>query len=152
MEVRFMKKRGVTLIELIVVMVIIGILAAFFAPNISAWLPSYRLRSAARDLVSTMRTGQMKAVSTNLTYRVSFTLPATYVLEYRDTMNNWVQEGNTTNLPSGISISALSLSTGTNAQFNPNATSSSGSVTLRNNRGTERLLTLTSSTGRVTIQ
>jgi prepilin-type N-terminal cleavage/methylation domain-containing protein len=78
-----MNKKGVTLIELIVVMVIIGIGAVLFAPNIGAFLPSYRLRSAARDIVSTMRTAQMKAVSTNLNYRVSFTkTPPTYTLQY----------------------------------------------------------------------
>ena len=58
-----MNKRGVTLIELIVVFVIIAILAVLMVPNIGAWLPSYRLRGATRDVVSTLRTAQMKAVS-----------------------------------------------------------------------------------------
>ncbi len=147
-----MNKKGVTLIELIVVMVIIGILAAFFAPNIGAWLPNLRLRSAARDIVSTMRTAQMKAVSTNLAYRVSFTLPSSYILQYRNTLGNWVNEGVTQNFPSGISIAAINFNTGNNAEFNSNATSSSGSIRLQNTRGTERQLTITPSTGRVTIQ
>jgi len=147
-----MHKKGVTLIELIVVMVIIGILAAFLAPNIGAWLPNLRLRSAARDIVSTMRTAQMKAVSTNLAYRVSFTLPSSYILQYRNTLGNWVNEGVTQNFPSGISIAAINFNTGNNAEFNSNATSSSGSIRLQNARGTERQLTITPSTGRVTIQ
>jgi len=146
-----MKKKGVTLIELIVVMVIIGIAAAFFAPNISAWLPNYRLRGATRDLVSTMRTAQMKAVSTNLTYQVSFTTAASYILQYRNTAGTWVNEGVTQNLPTGVSFSSINF-TGNNAVFNPNSTSSSGSVTLQNNRGGERRVTLTSSTGRVRIE
>ena len=41
-----MRKRGVTLVELVVVMAIIAIGAAFVAPNIGAWIPNYRLRSA----------------------------------------------------------------------------------------------------------
>ena len=147
-----MNKKGVTLIELIVVMVIIGILAAFFAPNIGAWLPNFRLRSAARDIVSTMRTAQMKAVSTNLEYRVSFTLPSSYILQYRNTLGNWVNEGVTQNFPSGISIAAINFNTGNNAEFNSNSTSSSGSIRLQNTRGTERQLRITPSTGRVTIQ
>jgi prepilin-type N-terminal cleavage/methylation domain-containing protein len=148
-----MNKKGVTLIELIVVMVIIGIGAVLFAPNIGAWLPNYRLRSAARDVVSTMRTAQVRAVSNNMAYRVSFTqVPPSYVLQYQNTLGAFVTEGAIETLPTGISISAINLTTGNNAVFNPNSTSSSGSLTLRNSRGTERRLTLTPSTGRVTIQ
>jgi prepilin-type N-terminal cleavage/methylation domain-containing protein len=147
-----MNRKGVTLIELIVVIVIIGIGAVLFAPNIGAWLPNYRLRGAARDVVSTMRTAQMKAVSTNMTYRVSLTqTPASYVLQYQNTLGNWVTEGVTQNFPSGISISAINFA-GNNAVFNPNSTSSSGSLTLQNTRQTVRRLTVTPSTGRITIQ
>ena len=39
-----MNKKGVTLIELIVVMVIIAIGAILLVPNIGAWLPNYRLK------------------------------------------------------------------------------------------------------------
>jgi type IV fimbrial biogenesis protein FimT len=145
-----MNRKGVTLLELIVVIVIIGIGAVLFAPNIGAWLPNYRLRSAARDVVSTMRTAQMRAVSTNLVYQISFTLPGSYVLQYQNTGGVFPEGANQT-LPSGISISAINIA-GNNAVFNPNSTSSSGSITLQNTRGTVRRLTVTSSTGRVTIQ
>jgi prepilin-type N-terminal cleavage/methylation domain-containing protein len=146
-----MNKKGVTLIELIVVMVIIAIGAALFVPNIGGFLPSYRLRSGARNIVSTMRTAQMKAVSTNMTYRVSFTT-TTYILQYENPPGTWVNEGNTKTLPTGISISAVNLSSGNNAIFNPNSTSSSGSLTLKNKRGTTSRLLLTPSTGRVKIK
>jgi prepilin-type N-terminal cleavage/methylation domain-containing protein len=149
MEVRFMNKKGVTLLELIVVMVIIGIGAVLFTPNISGWMRSYRLRSATRDIVSTMRTAQMKAVSTNTIYQVSFTLPVSYVLQYQDAGGNFVTEGATQTLPSGISIAAVNFAAN-NAVFNPNSTSSTGSITLQNSK-TQRKLTLTPSTGRVTI-
>ncbi len=147
-----MDKKGVTLIELIIVMVIIAVAAGFIAPNIGAWLPNYRLRSAARDIVSTMRTAQMKAISTNLTYQVLFTpagTPTSYILQYQTTAG-FVNDGAIQNLPSGITIPTITIS-GSNAVFNPNSTSSSGSVTLQNNKGTQRRLTLTPSTGRVTI-
>ena len=155
-----MNKKGVTLIELIVVMVIIGILAAFFAPNIGAWLPNLRLRSAARDIVSTMRTAQTKAVSTNLEYRVySNSGERKYWTERGNQSSgstNWVgttapgnpaREGAINDLPTGVTINFNGF-----IEFNPDSTSSSGSITLQNSRGTERQLTITASTGRVTSQ
>ena len=65
MSMRKRNKKGITLIELVVVMIIIAIGAVLLVPNIGGWLPNYRLRSATRDIVSTLRTAQMKAVSSN---------------------------------------------------------------------------------------
>lgn len=155
---RFMKqmnKRGVTLIELIVVLVIIAIGALLLVPNIGGWLPSYRLRSAIRDVASTLRVAQMKAVSTNMEYRVSFNNPVagSYVLQ-RHTGGLWVDEGAPQTLPTGIVISAITfpLDGAWNcAEFNPNSTSSTGSITLQNTKGAQKGITLTTSTGRAKI-
>ena len=146
-----MNKKGVTLIELVVVMVIIAIGAVLLAPNIGAWLPNYRLRSATRDAVSMLRTAQIKAVSNNTEYQVLFNPgPGTYILQYRDTGGNWVNEGATQTLPPGIQISASFP--GNIANFNPNSTSSTGSMMLRNTKGQTRTITLTPATGRIKIE
>jgi len=145
-----MNKKGVTLLELIIVMVIIAIGATLVAPNIGQWLQHYRLRSATRDIVSTMRTAQMKAVSTNREYRVSLNgTTESYILQYKNTMGNWLDEGVTQTLPKGIEINGDAVF---NAEFNPNSTSSSGSVTLRNTKGSERRIVLTAATGRIRIE
>lgn len=138
---------------MIVVMVIIGLGALLFVPNISGFLPSYRLRGAARDIVSTMKNAQVRAVSTGMTYRVRFTqTPPSFVLEYFDTgSGNWVAEGTSQSLPTGISIVSINF-TGDNAQFNSNMTASAGSIRLQNNRGTQKVVSVASSTGRIQLQ
>lgn len=149
-----MNKKGVTLIELVVVFVIIAIGAVLLAPNIGAWLPNYRLRSATRDIVSTMRTAQMRAVSANTRYRVDFNLANNnYVLQYQTTLGAaWVNEGATQNLPTGITFIGANFGGASQAVFNPNSTSSGGSVALQNEKKKiQRNITLTPATGRVRI-
>jgi prepilin-type N-terminal cleavage/methylation domain-containing protein len=150
-----MNKKGVTLIELVIVFAIIAIAAVLLAPNIGAWLPNYRLRSTTRDIVSTMRVAQMKAVSNNFQYRVNLN-PGdvganSYKLEYYNTGGNWLPDGAIQALPSGIIISDNTLPND-RAEFNPNSTSSSGSVTLQNSKGSQKRITLTAATGRIKIE
>jgi prepilin-type N-terminal cleavage/methylation domain-containing protein len=152
-------KKGVTLIELIVVFVIIAIGAVLLAPNIGAWLPNYRLRSATRDIVSTMRTSQMKAVSTNLEYRSYFNAgERKYWIErgnQSSNSTNWVgttasdnaaREGSLNSLPSGVTISFTGF-----VEFNPDSTCNASTITLTNNKGKQSAITLVSSTGRVNV-
>jgi prepilin-type N-terminal cleavage/methylation domain-containing protein len=146
-----MDRRGVTLIELIVVMVIIAIAAALTIPNIGRWIPGYRLRSAARDVVSLMRSAQMKAVSSNTQFRVSFNdVNHSYILQ-RKSGEVWVDDGTVQTLPPGIQIVGITLP-GKNAEFNPNSTSSSGSVTLRNPKDAEKRIVLYSATGKIRVE
>jgi prepilin-type N-terminal cleavage/methylation domain-containing protein len=145
-----MNNKGVTLIELLVVFVIIAIMAALMAPNIGAWLPNYRLRSATRDIVSTFRGAQMRAISENISYQVSFNTAETGVA------NNMAYffGGTVTTLPSGITIVSNTLQN-LRAVFNPDCTCTpapAGSVTLQNTKGAQRRISIASATGRVTIQ
>jgi Tfp pilus assembly protein FimT len=152
-----MKKRnprGITLIELVVVFVIIAIGAVLLVPNISAWLPNYRLRSATRDVASILRTAQMKAVSTNIPYGVGFEANSCQL--YRSS-GGLIPEGSSVILPSGVQFSNNTFPVNGTlgkpfAQFNPNSTSSSGGVSLLNIKGTQKRITLTTATGRVRIE
>jgi len=145
-----MNKKGITLMELIIVMAIIALGAVLMVPNIGAWLPNYRLRSATRDIVSTMRLAQMKAVSTNVPYTVTFDEGNnSYIVQYQTT-SGLKDDGATQRLPAGITMSA-DFEGLDSAVFNPNSTASSGNLRLQNTKGGQKTVTLFATTGRVRI-
>ena len=149
-----MNKKGVTLIELIVVFVIIAIMAVLIAPNIGAWLPRYRLRSATRDIVSTMRDAQMRAVSRRLQYQVDFNVAAnSYILQYNS--GGWINDGPVQTTPSGIIVNIAGLPGGT-ATFNTDSTCpNGGNITLSYQKGgvtqAQKRILLSVATGRTKI-
>ncbi|MHB8137498.1 MAG: GspH/FimT family pseudopilin [Smithellaceae bacterium] len=63
---------GFSLVELIIVMAIMGIVAAIAAPNFTRYRDNTNLREAARDIVSDIQFYKQKAVSENVTYRITF--------------------------------------------------------------------------------
>jgi prepilin-type N-terminal cleavage/methylation domain-containing protein len=146
--------KGITLIELVVVMVIIAIGAVLLVPNIGAWLPNYRLRSGTRDIVSTLRFAQMRAVSTNMPYGVAFDANSCQI--YRSS-GGLIPEGSPVNLPSGVQFNNNTFPVdGTLgkpfAQFNANSMASAGGLTVENpQKRTERRITLSPSTGKVNV-
>lgn len=147
-------KKGITLVELVIVFVIIAIGAVLLVPNIGTWLPNFRLRGATRDVASILRTAQMKAVSTNIPYGVAFD-DHSYQL-YRSS-GGLIPEGSVVTLPNGVEFKDNTFPVNGDlnkhfAEFNPNSTSSTGGVSLLNNKGAKKKITLTAATGRVKIE
>lgn len=64
--------KGVTLIEVAVVMAIVAIIGLFMAPAIGGWLDNFRIRQAAREISSDLQFAKMKAISTGVRYTVVF--------------------------------------------------------------------------------
>jgi prepilin-type N-terminal cleavage/methylation domain-containing protein len=145
-----MNKKGVTLIELLIVFAIIGVMAGLLAPNIGAWLPSYRLRSATRNIVSTFRGAQMRAISEQIPYPVSFNGADTGMASNA----GYVYAGTVTALPPGITIVSNTLPA-LRVTFNPDGTINTAIppiITLQNTKGIQKTITVRSATGRATIQ
>ena len=74
-------KSGFTIIELAITLMIIGIMASIAIPSFSVWLPSYRLKSAARELYSNLQLAKLTAVRQNQNCSITFsTSPDQYVI------------------------------------------------------------------------
>ena len=58
-----MKKRAFTLVELLVVIAVIGTIIAFAYPTTSRFSSQINLNNGAKELVSTLRANQAKAIS-----------------------------------------------------------------------------------------
>ncbi|MFA4910265.1 MAG: GspH/FimT family pseudopilin [Desulfobacteria bacterium] len=105
MRIRLRDKKGFTMIELLIVVAIIGITAAVASPYIIDWIPTMRVNSAARDLVSEMQLARMKAVSERNDYVITFDTTTNQYSIYDDNDSNFSTSNvlvKTVNLPSGI--------------------------------------------------
>jgi len=70
--VKIRKNNGFSLIEMIIVIAIIGILAAIASPNYIAYRDNTNLREAARDIESDIQLCKQRAVSENAEYSMTF--------------------------------------------------------------------------------
>ncbi|MDD4649563.1 MAG: GspH/FimT family pseudopilin [Desulfoplanes sp.] len=87
-------QRGVSMIELLVVMAIIAIMLGWGGAHMVTHLSEYRLKAAVRDLISTMQKARMTAVRNNAETAVFFD-PAngTYSLCTGSGDGNWGTRG-----------------------------------------------------------
>jgi prepilin-type N-terminal cleavage/methylation domain-containing protein len=96
-------KRGVTLLELMVVLAIIGVMMAVAVPSYYAWLPHLRVKGAARDVAEALQIARMKAVAKNNAYIVIFKFNA-------DSPPNSFSMGPRTGAPTDVEFSEESNS------------------------------------------
>ena len=86
-------KDGFTLIELMIVIAIVGVMAAIALPNLLAWIPDMRLKGAARDLYSDFQKARITAVKENKDVRIRFDYTAgTVGYYYFDTDNDSIHD------------------------------------------------------------
>lgn len=120
MGVKKRHNKGVTLIELVVVMAIIAIMGLFMSPALGEWVAGFRLRGTAKDLEDTFQQARLKAISTRTPFRVQLNInsgssPETFVLQNDpddDPDQGWLNDGAVITLPKGVNIDNIDGATG----------------------------------------
>jgi len=79
-DVHRSRKSGFTLLEMLVVLVLIGLLAAFALPRVGKSLPGLQLRTAARQVAATFRYAAQRAMSEQAPYAVYFDVDGASVM------------------------------------------------------------------------
>jgi prepilin-type N-terminal cleavage/methylation domain-containing protein len=145
-------ERGVTLLELMIVVVIATVLAALAAPSFAEWQKDLTCREVTRHIASTLRYAKSRAISTNLEHRVEYE-PENR--RYRLTQGD--KSGNSSHwntivydwivLPPGVHID-----TNVNAiHLNTNGTASGGTISIQDGTKKTKFKVIVVSTGRIRI-
>ena len=82
-----MKKRGITLLEMIVVMTIIVIITAASIPSFLKFTNTARLRAGARDITTALRSARRYAITKRTAYAVTVYMNNYTVASLQNTMS-----------------------------------------------------------------
>jgi len=164
--------RGLTLVELLIAVAIIGMLSAVMIPGYMSGQPMRKLKSGARDVFSTFHQARSEAASKYRAHRVFFDLGAGEFRLERAEANciqscscvTWNPVLETTHkLPGGVTFESVNGATSGTAShaYNVNGTAqdltaacpngNTASVILRNSRG-ERYQVTVSTMGNIRMQ
>lgn len=90
MLIKQFNQLGVTLIELIVGVMIVGILIAVAAPNLSIWIQNSQIRTTAQAIQNGLQLARGEAVSRNTQIRFQLTSTTDNACILSSTSSNWV--------------------------------------------------------------
>lgn len=85
------RNAGITLMEMLMVMTIIGLLASVATPAVTAGMETVKLRNSAERLASTLRMARERSVRTRHYFQVTLD-PQTRRVELRDLEGDFVRE------------------------------------------------------------
>ena len=87
MRIRFRSNCGITLIEMMITVVIIGVVTGMAVPRFQAAWEKLRIRGADRDAVSTLRLARSMAITGKDPYGVYFDGNALTITLFKDIVN-----------------------------------------------------------------
>ena len=146
--------QGLTLLEIMTVIAILGILAAISVPNVIAWQQTAKLRGATRDLMSDLSMARMHAVKNGAVVKALFKKSG-YIL-FIDTNNDDVAGAGDDVLrskkyPPGNVMQKATFPGAKTAFYPSGAASPAGSVTL-DHGGSMQMKIIVNLVGRIRVQ
>jgi len=141
-------ENGLTLVDLLVTLMVTVILGLIGNMALQGFLANFRVRSAAREVVTTLHLARMRAVSQNTTHRVMFNV---------DARSYQLADGQSVSLPPGVRFNRDGADpitfTADEATFSPTGTSNGGRIFLRGLKEQQRYcIRVNPLTGRVRLQ
>ena len=94
------RNAGITLIEMLVVMTLIGLLASVATPSVTAGMETVKLRNSAERLAATLRLARERAVRTRHYFQVTVD-PQAHRVELRDLEGDFARDWQ---MPETISV------------------------------------------------
>jgi prepilin-type N-terminal cleavage/methylation domain-containing protein len=135
--------KGFTLVELIMVMTILGIIVAMALPPYLQWRKSLEYRTTARGVVAALREARSRAITDNQPHQV--------VIDSANRQYRLADYAMWTSLAPEVSLNTGATTTPYVVQYNPNGTSSGGTINVRDLDGTQRFQIVVNTTGRVVV-
>jgi prepilin-type N-terminal cleavage/methylation domain-containing protein len=149
-------RRGFTLAELMIVIVIMGLIAVASIPAIGRFLQSWRLSGETDQLAGFLRRARSTAVMKNRDVIFKFKMSDNTYFYFEDPDGDGVRDAQeyqsaTHELPPGISFEGHTLS-GPILIFGPRGNANEGgTITLQNRRDHTRMISVFGGTGNVSV-
>ncbi len=141
-------KKGFSLLELIVVLILVGLAAGVVMPSFSRGLRGLEMETAGRDLMTRMRHARSQAIAKQKVFRIILqkdeeeTVPDYYVFadEFEQQIRKFV-------LPEGVSVETEEQEFPVRINFYANGRSSGGLFTLKRETGRQMKISVDPITG-----
>jgi len=147
------RNNSFTLIELLIVIAIMGIMAAMAVPSYQTFMAQRRLNGAARQVMSDLMAARMKAITQNNEFKVFFLADGHQYQILDDDNNNGIADTGEAIQTKDIQTDYydVTMSSTANPIFYPRGTAPGGAtITLTNSRGSKYVKVAW--TGRVKIE
>ena len=168
------REKGITVVELIIVLIAIGVLSAIIIPQFKTY-STFKLNGAVQRLVSHLRYAQQEAITTQVSHQVDFDLSndaysvkidrSDYLNLDSEAQKNYIDDGTNAWLKDAhsgkkidIDLDNISLDTTTVTQVEFNSlgvavlTGSGDKEVVLNYKGNSKTITITAATGRISVE